>query len=262
MDSSSSIIPFESPEFGTIRTVEQDGKVMFCGKDVATALGYTNPNKALRDHTRGERFVHPLDTCGGTQQVQFITEGDLYRLIASSKLPSAQRFESWVFDEVLPTIHAHGGYITPAAAERIISDSDTFIRVLTELKNERRRADLLEAENERMLPAARQAEAFLDASGDYTVTQAAGLLSQVDRSMTRKRLFALLRADEMVEKRSCRATAKAVRRGYLRNIATVYTDGDGGRRLSDPYAVVTPKGLDWMARTYCGAYQPRLPMVV
>lgn len=262
MDSSSSIIPFESPEFGTIRTVEQDGKVMFCGKDVATALGYTNPNKALRDHTRGERFVHPLETCGGTQQVQFITEGDLYRLIASSKLPSAQRFESWVFDEVLPTIHAHGGYITPAAAERIISDPDTFIRVLTELKNERRRADLLEAENERMLPAARQAEAFLDASGDYTVTQAAGLLSQVDRSMTRKRLFALLRADEMVEKRSCRATAKAVRRGYLRNIATAYTDGDGGRRLRDPYAVVTPKGLDWMARTYCGAYQPRLPMVV
>ena len=262
MDSSSPIIPFESPEFGTIRTVEQDGKVMFCGKDVATALGYTNPNKALRDHTRGERFVHPLETCGGTQQVQFITEGDLYRLIASSKLPSAQRFESWVFDEVLPTIHAHGGYITPAAAERIISDPDTFIRVLTELKNERRRADLLEAENERMLPAARQAEAFLDASGDYTVTQAAGLLSQVDRSMTRKRLFALLRADEMVEKRSCRATAKAVRRGYLRNIATAYTDGDGGRRLRDPYAVVTPKGLDWMARTYCGAYQPRLPMVV
>lgn len=262
MDSSSSIIPFESPEFGTIRTVEQDGKVMFCGKDVATALGYTNPNKALRDHTRGERFVHPLETCGGTQQVQFITEGDLYRLIASSKLPSAQRFESWVFDEVLPTIHAHGGYITPAAAERIISDPDTFIRVLTELKNERRRADLLEAENERMLPAARQAEAFLDASGDYTVTQAAGLLSQVDRSMTRKRLFALLRADEMVEKRSCRATAKAVRRGYLRNIATAYADGDGGRRLRDPYAVVTPKGLDWMARTYCGAYQPRLPMVV
>ena len=126
MDSSSSIIPFESPEFGTIRTVEQDGKVMFCGKDVATALGYTNPNKALRDHTRGERFVHPLETCGGTQQVQFITEGDLYRLIASSKLPSAQRFESWVFDEVLPTIHAHGGYITPAAAERIISDPGTF----------------------------------------------------------------------------------------------------------------------------------------
>lgn len=263
MDSSSSIIPFESPEFGTIRTVEQDGRVMFCGKDVATALGYKDTTNALKQHCRGVANHHPIvDQLGREQQARFITEGDLYRLIASSKLPSAQRFESWVFDEVLPTIHAHGGYITPAAAERIISDPDTFIRVLTELKNERRRADLLEAENERMLPAARQAEAFLDASGDYTVTQAAGLLSQVDRSMTRKRLFALLRADEMVEKRSCRATAKAVRRGYLRNIATAYTDGDGGRRLRDPYAVVTPKGLDWMARTYCGAYQPRLPMVV
>lgn len=262
MDSSSSIIPFESPEFGTIRTVEQDGKVMFCGKDVATALGYSNAKDALAKHCKGVANRYPLKTDGGTQQFRFITEGDLYRLIASSKLPSAQKFESWVFDEVLPTIHAHGGYLTPRKVEEVLTDPDTIIRLATELKNERRRADLLEAENERMLPAARQAEAFLDASGDYTVTQAAGLLSQVDRSMTRKRLFALLRADEMVEKRSCRATAKAVRRGYLRNIATAYTDGDGGRRLRDPYAVVTPKGLDWMARTYCGAYQPRLPMVV
>lgn len=164
--------------------------------------------------------------------------------------------------DVLPAVHAHGGYLTPRKVEEVLTDPDTIIRLATELKNERRRADLLEAENERMLPAARQAEAFLDASGDYTVTKAAGLLSQVDRSMTRKRLFALLRADELIEKRSCRATARAVRRGYLRNIAAAYADGDGGRRLRDPYAVVTPRGLDWMARTYCGAYQPRLPMVV
>lgn len=127
MDSSSSIIPFESPEFGTIRTVEQDGRVMFCGKDVATALGYKDTTNALKQHCRGVANHHPIvDQLGREQQARFITEGDLYRLIASSKLPSAQRFESWVFDEVLPTIHAHGGYITPAAAERIISDPGTF----------------------------------------------------------------------------------------------------------------------------------------
>ena len=117
MNAATSIIPFENEEFGTIRTVEQDGKVMFCGKDVATALGYSNPNKALRDHTRGERIVTPLETSGGIQQVQFITEGDLYRLIASSKLPSAQRFESWVFDEVFPSIRKRGGYMVEVPNE-------------------------------------------------------------------------------------------------------------------------------------------------
>ena len=127
MDSPSSIIPFESPGFGTIRTVERDGRAMFCGKDVATALGCKDTTDALRQHCRGVANHHPIvDRLGREQQARFITEGDLYRLIASSKPPSAQGFESRAFDEALPAIHAHGGHITPAAAERVISDPGTF----------------------------------------------------------------------------------------------------------------------------------------
>lgn len=88
---------FTSNEFGTIRTVEQDGKVLFCGKDVATALGYVNTKDALSRHCKSDGVVnrYPIvDQLGREQQARFITEGDLYRLIASSKLPSAQRFES------------------------------------------------------------------------------------------------------------------------------------------------------------------------
>ena len=102
---------FKNPEFGSIRTFEQDGKVLFCGLDIAVALGYSNPRDALRRHCKG---VVKRDTLteGGPQQLSFIPEGDVYRLIVHSKLPSAERFERWVFDEVLPSIRKHGAYIT------------------------------------------------------------------------------------------------------------------------------------------------------
>ena len=100
---------FKNDEFGEIRTIEKDGRILFCGKDVAVALGYSNTNDALNKHCKG---IVKCDTPtnGGVQKLSFITEGDVYRLIASSKLESAQKFESWVFDEVLPTLRKTGTY--------------------------------------------------------------------------------------------------------------------------------------------------------
>ena len=101
---------FKSNEFGEVRTIMLNDKPYFCASDVAKALGYSNPRKAILDHCKG---VTKCDTptSGGTQTINFIPEGDMYRLIAHSKLPSAERFESWIFDEVLPTIRRTGGYI-------------------------------------------------------------------------------------------------------------------------------------------------------
>ena len=101
---------FKSNEFGEVRTIMLNDKPYFCASDVAKALGYSNPRKAIIDHCKG---VTKCDTptSGGTQKINFIPEGDMYRLIAHSKLPSAERFESWIFDEVLPTIRRTGGYI-------------------------------------------------------------------------------------------------------------------------------------------------------
>ena len=105
---------FRSAEFGSVRTVEQDGKVLFCGRDIAEALGYTNPNKALADHCKGVPIRYPIqDSMGRTQQARFIPEGDVYRLITHSRLPAAERFEQWVFDEVLPSIRRTGAYGVP-----------------------------------------------------------------------------------------------------------------------------------------------------
>ena len=102
---------FNNAEFGQIRTVEINGKIYFVGKDIANALGYSNPRDAIARHCKGV-VKHDSFKEGG-QEVALIPEGDMYRLITHSKLESAERFESWVFDEVLPAIRQHGHYENP-----------------------------------------------------------------------------------------------------------------------------------------------------
>ena len=101
---------FNNPEFGKIRTIEENGNVLFCGNDVAGALGYKRPKDAVSAHCKGAVKRRTL-TRGGEQEMLFIPEGDIYRLAAKSELPGAERFESWIFDEVLPSIRKNGGYI-------------------------------------------------------------------------------------------------------------------------------------------------------
>lgn len=103
---------FNNEEFGEIRTIEIDGKPYFVATDVATALGYVNPRKAISDHCKGVT-KRDTPTSSGVQQMSYINEGDLYRLIMKSKLPSAEKFESWVMDEVLPSIRKTGNYSMP-----------------------------------------------------------------------------------------------------------------------------------------------------
>ena len=101
---------FENEEFGSVRTIEENGKVLFCGSDVAKALGYRRPKDAINAHCKGA-VKRRLLTNGGAQEMKMISEGDVYRLISHSRLPSAEKFESWIFDDVLPTIRKTGGYV-------------------------------------------------------------------------------------------------------------------------------------------------------
>lgn len=110
---------YTNAAFGSVRILYEDGKPLFCGADACKALGYKNQSKALNDHCKGvtKRYI---PTSGGKQQANFLTEGDLYRLITHSKLPSAEKFERWVFDEVLPAIRKSGMYgADPAELERL-----------------------------------------------------------------------------------------------------------------------------------------------
>lgn len=102
---------FVNEEFGSVRTIEENGKILFCGSDVAKALGYRRPKDAINAHCKGA-VKRRLLTNGGAQEMKMISEGDVYRLISHSRLPSAEKFESWIFDDVLPTIRRTGGYVT------------------------------------------------------------------------------------------------------------------------------------------------------
>lgn len=133
---------FENKRFGTVRTIEENGKVIFCGTDVASSLGYTNPQKAIKDHCKkdGVTFRSVIDSLGRNQQAKFISEGNLYRLISHSKLPAAEQFEKWIFDEVLPSIRQHGLYAT----DQLLNNPDLAIAAFTALKKEREKAKALE----------------------------------------------------------------------------------------------------------------------
>ena len=104
---------FQNPEFGRVRIVEVDCEAWMVGKDVAEALGYSNPQKAIRDHVdEDDKTVNESFTVNGTQGA-LINESGLYSLVLSSKLPNARKFRRWVTTEVLPTVRKHGAYMTP-----------------------------------------------------------------------------------------------------------------------------------------------------
>lgn len=128
---------FENQEFGKIRTMlDPSGRILFCGNDAAKALGYSDATNALKQHCKkdGVAFYHLTDNLGRKQQTKFITEGNLYRLILRSKLPSAERFEKWVVEIVLPTIRKQGAYITPQTLNDILDNPDSAAKLFLQLR--------------------------------------------------------------------------------------------------------------------------------
>ena len=152
---------FKNPEFGSIRTFEQNGKVLFCGTDVARALGYSIPSKAVNTHCKGVSKME-APTNGGVQKLLFISEGDVYRLIVHSKLPSAERFERWVFDEVLPSIRKHGAYVTQEKLCEIATSPEALLKLCTALLTEREKNTALREDNARLQSKAVYYDLFID----------------------------------------------------------------------------------------------------
>ncbi len=146
---------FSNPEFGEIRTVEENGKVLFCGNDAAKALGYKRPNDAISAHCRGTVKRRITDSIGREQEMNFIPEGDIYRLAAKSELPGADRFERWIFDEVLPSIRKNGGYIQ---GQESMTPEELMAKALKvaekTLANREARISALTVENQIMAPKA------------------------------------------------------------------------------------------------------------
>ena len=177
---------FNSSEFGQIRTVTKEDKTYFVGNDVAKALGYTETAKAIRTHCKGVSEMD-IPTNGGIQKVKVITEGDIYRLVIKSQLPKAEEFESWIFDNVLPSIRKSGGYI---AGQEEMSDSELMAKALLVAQKQ------IEERNKQieiMQPKAIFADAVATSKTSILVGDLAKLICQNGIQIGQKRLFEWLR---------------------------------------------------------------------
>lgn len=191
---------FNNTEFGNIRTVKDGDRALFCGSDIAKALGYAVPRKALYDHCKGVLKRNTL-TAGGQQEMSFIPEGDVYRLIVHSKLPTAERFERWVFDEVLPTIRKTGGYV---------ADEETFIETYLPYADEATRTLFrstlttirnLNAKIEADKPKVLFADSIAASKTSILIGELAKILKQNGVDMGQNRLFQWMRDNGYLIKR-------------------------------------------------------------
>lgn len=140
---------------------------MWVAKDVATALGYKDPTNAIKAHCRGVAKHHPIqDRLGRTQKARIISEPDLYRLIVGSDLDTAQEFERLVFEEILPSVRKRGGYLTPEATEKALTDPDFIIRLATELKEEQSKRKELEEKRAIDAPKVEYHDRFISEDSD------------------------------------------------------------------------------------------------
>lgn len=144
---------FSHPQFGKVSTIQtENGKALFKATDVALALGYSNPQRAIRVHCKGvTNLVTPYENQLGTvimQPTNYITEADIYRLVMRSKLPEAEKFQDWVCEEVLPSIRKHGAYLTDAALQRVVTEPDFLIGLANAIKEERKNRMAVEAKCE------------------------------------------------------------------------------------------------------------------
>lgn len=178
---------FNNEQFGSLRTYEEDGKILFCGKDVAKALGYKRTADAISNHCKGSVKRRPLQTAGGMQEFVFITEPDLYRLITHSKLPTAEKFERWVFEEVLPAIRRTGGYMVASQDESPEQIMARAVLVAQDtIERQKRQIDELK-------PKALFADAVESSKSTCSVSYLAKILAQNGVKIGRNRLFSWLR---------------------------------------------------------------------
>lgn len=187
---------FNSPEFGQVRTIVKNDEVWFVGKDVATALGYSNPSNAVVTHVDDDDKTTYLNQVSGSNyksKTAIINESGLYSLVLSSKLPTAKKFKRWITSEVLPSIRKHGGYLTQAKIEEVLLNPDTIIKLATDLKEERAKRVEVEKQLEINKPKVLFAEAVATAKTSILIGELAKLIKQKGYDIGQKRLFQYLR---------------------------------------------------------------------
>ncbi|RFA36195.1 hypothetical protein CAI16_05225 [Virgibacillus dokdonensis] len=173
---------FNHEQFGELPIVVTGGKEYFGANEVGKALEYAKPHKAISDHCDPKGVLTwGVPTNGGKQNKKFITVGNISRLIVAASKQSrnkqirdkAKKYEKWIFDEVIPSIHKHGAYMTPQKIEEALMNPDTIIQLATTLKQEQAKVQELEQENNELKPKASYHDLVLQSKTLITVTQIA-----------------------------------------------------------------------------------------
>ena len=202
---------FENDEFGQLSVVVKNNKEYIEAIEVATILGYSNPRDAVNRHCDEDGVVFSdvgvvtgirKDNSEIIQVVtkKFIDEGNLYRLIVKSKLPSAKKFEKWVMEEVLPSIRKHGAYMSEEVISKTLDNPDFIIEIATKLKYERQQRKLLEEKAKSLeatiiidKPYTNFGKTIATSSDAITIGQFAKVLNNNNINIGRNRLFTILR---------------------------------------------------------------------
>ncbi|PFW52624.1 phage repressor protein/antirepressor Ant [Bacillus cereus] len=187
---------FSHNMFGNLEILIKEGKEFFPATDVAKALGYSDPYKAVKQHTKEDGWVIcPVVLEGKNQTVdkKFINEPNLYRLIVKSKLPQAEQFEKWVFEEVLPSIRKHGAYMTDQVLEQAVTNPDFAIGLLTKLKEEKEKLAAAQQQIVQQQPLVTFAQAVEVSTNTILVKDLATILKQKGVNIGQNRLFDWLR---------------------------------------------------------------------
>ena len=246
---------FENKEFGSIRIVVDGEKYFFCGMDVARALGYKDTVNALKAHCKedGVAFYHLTDSLGREQKAKFISEGNLYRLIVHSKLPSAERFERWVFDEVLLSIREHGAYMTDTTLEQALTNPDFLIQLATRLKEEQEARKRLEEKVKEDEPHAILGRAITTAKTSILIGDLAKILNQNGVNIGAKRLFEWMRNNGYLIKRKGTdwnmPTQRSMDLELFEVKESVHIDGNGCNKITRT-TKVTGKGQAYFVNRF------------
>lgn len=185
-----------------VRTVQVNGEPWFVAKDVASILGYSNPQKAVRDHCKRAQPVGVNDSFTLDHQTAIIPEPDIYRLVLRSKLPEAERFEEWVVGEVIPTIRkTNGAYLTLQKAEEILHDPNLIIGLAQQVIDIKAKNESLQKQIAADRPKTIFADAVSASNTTILVGELAKLLHQNEIEIGQNRLFEWLRNNGYLIKR-------------------------------------------------------------
>ena len=245
---------FENQEFGRIRVVVIDGEPWFVGKDVAEALGYQNPQRAIRDHVDEEdKGVGKIQTPGGKQNLTIINESGLYSLILASKMPNAKRFKRWVTSEVLPTIRRHGAYMTDEKAFDVVNNKDGLASLLQQAADQLRQKDI---QIEEMKPKALFADSVATSKSTVLVGELAKILRGNGVDIGATRLFKWLRENGYLINRKGSdwnmPTQKAMNMGLFKIKETTINHSNGATSISKT-PKVTGRGQQYFVNKFLKA---------